>query len=79
MNYGNENLLWITKNKYALFKQEVAFVCAILYSANFSFTFYNSNEIIDINRHKIIRKPYLVQQYVADKLQTPFIFIANKN
>ncbi|WP_026750551.1 hypothetical protein [Sediminibacterium sp. C3] len=38
-----------------------------------------ANEIIDINRHKIITKTHLVKQILQDKPNKPFLFICNKN
>jgi hypothetical protein len=37
------------------------------------------HEIIDINRYKIIRKPWQIQQILQDKPVKPFVFLINKN
>jgi len=38
-----------------------------------------ANEIIDINRYKIIQKPHLIQQMIRERMTKPFVFIFNKN
>ncbi|MEI6264751.1 MAG: hypothetical protein WCP74_06585 [Sphingobacteriia bacterium] len=38
-----------------------------------------ANEIIDINRRKIITKEHLVQKLLKDHPNKPFVFICNKN
>jgi hypothetical protein len=38
-----------------------------------------ANELIDINKHKIITKPHLVQKALQDHPYKAFVFIANKN
>ena len=42
-------------------------------------TFCSVSELIDINRHRIIRKPYLIERTLRDKNHLPFIFTFNKN
>lgn len=42
-------------------------------------TFCIANEIININRHKIIRKPHLVKKALSKKGVKPFVFTYNKN
>lgn len=41
--------------------------------------FCTANEILDVNRHKIIRKTHLIQQILTEKKQKPFVFTCNKN
>ena len=40
--------------------------------------FCKANEVIDINRYKIINAPYLIRKIIADKMQS-FVFLFNKN
>lgn len=42
-------------------------------------SFCLANEIIDINRRKIISKEHLVKKILQDHPNKPFIFINNKN
>gem|GEM_PF-196867 len=42
-------------------------------------SFCVANEIIDINRRKIISKEHLVQKILKDNPNQPFVFICNKN
>jgi len=37
------------------------------------------NEVIDINKHSIIRKPHLIRKEMSEKWQKPFVFLCNKN
>ena len=41
--------------------------------------FCSVHEIIDINRYKIIRKPWQIQQILQEKPIRPFVFLINKN
>ncbi len=37
------------------------------------------NEVINVNKHTIIRKPHLIQKEMTEKWQKPFVFLCNKN
>jgi len=50
----------------------------LFYTENWA-VFSVANEILDINRHKIIRKTHLIQQILTEKKQKPFVFTCNKN
>lgn len=41
--------------------------------------FCRAHEIIDLNRHKIIHKPHLIQAFIQDRKQKPFVFVNNLN
>lgn len=41
--------------------------------------FSTANEIIDINRRRVIRKTHLIQQVLTERRQKPFVFTCNKN
>lgn len=38
-----------------------------------------ANEIIDLNRYRIITKPYQIRDAVREALRKPFLFVSNKN
>ncbi len=62
-------------------EQQVAQLNALLYDVESWDSFCTANEIIDINRHRIISKPYLIQKAIVDtiKPEKAFVFINNKN
>ncbi|HAI83029.1 MAG TPA: hypothetical protein DCL43_05115 [Chitinophagaceae bacterium] len=51
----------------------------ILYSVENFEVFCKASEVLDLNKHKIIKKPHLIQQMIRAKELKPFIFICNKN
>lgn len=62
-----------------LLERELVCLDAILFDTENWTAFGTANEIIDVNRHKIIRKPYLIQQVLSEKRIKPFVFTSNKN
>lgn len=62
-----------------LLERELAYLDAILFDTENWTVFSTANEIIDINRHRIIRKPHLIQQVLTEKRVKPFVFTNNKN
>ena len=82
MNDSNRDLLVISSiahlSEEALDRQ-VVLLNNLLHEIETWDTFSTVNEIININRHKIIRKPYLVQKELREKGMKPFVFICNKN
>ncbi|WP_447640303.1 MULTISPECIES: hypothetical protein [Chitinophagaceae] len=53
-------------------------ISTILSKAESMDNFCIANEIIDLNRYKLINRPYRIKQIVSEKLK-PFVFIFNKN
>ncbi len=82
MNPQNRDLLVLTKkitmNEQQL-KQEVELLNRLLFHVEDVNSFCTANEIIDVNRYKIIQKPHLILQAIREKGQKPFVFISNKN
>lgn len=83
MNSENNNL-FLLANKETLLpeevKRELQFIGRVLYGNDNVYKLPNStNEIIDINRRKVIRELYLVQQVLSEKRRKAFVFIFNKN
>jgi hypothetical protein len=78
----NRDLLVLT-NQADLSKEEldqqIAELNIILFPVENWSAFCTANEIIDINRHKIITKVHLVQKILSDSPNKPFVFICNKN
>ncbi len=51
----------------------------LLYTVEHLSVFCIANEILDVNRCKIIRKQHLIQQVISSPTLAPFVFISNKN
>ena len=82
MNDSNRDLLVISSIAHLSEEardREVVLLNNLLHEIETWDTFSTVNEIININRHKIIRKPYLVQKNLREKGVKPFVFICNKN
>lgn len=78
----NRDLLVLSKQDHlsqAQIDQEVEALNRILFPVENWNCFCTANEIIDINRHKIITKVHIVQKTLQDKPHKPFVFICNKN
>lgn len=82
MNGANRDLLvlsQIANQSPAQLKKELEILDTLLFETENWQAFSVANEILDINRHKIIRKPHLIQQILTEKKQKPFVFTCNKN
>lgn len=82
MNGANRDLLvlsQIANQSPALLKKELEILDTLLFETENWQAFSVANEILDVNRHKIIRKSHLIQQILTEKKQKPFVFTCNKN
>ncbi len=82
MNDSNRDLLVLSNTAHLsqdAFDRELVLLNKILFHIETWDTFSTVNEIININRHKIIRKPYLVQKVLSERGIKPFVFTCNKN
>ena len=82
MNLLNRDLLVLTKKtamKPGELEHEVELLVDLLFHVENMTAFCIANELIDLNRYKIIRKPHLIQQILRDKKLKPFVFISNMN
>lgn len=81
MKTSNRDLLVLTRsavlNKQEM-DEEVQKLHALLFETESLTTFCVANEIIDIDRYKIISKPAIIQKMIAKRLK-PFQFVNNKN
>jgi hypothetical protein len=50
----------------------------LLHTENWE-TFCKANELVDINRRRIIVKPHLIQSILREPKQKAFVFVHNKN
>lgn len=60
-------------------ERELSFLNDILFHVENWETFATANELIDINRRKIIRKTHVIQQILSEKTVKAFVFTCNKN
>jgi hypothetical protein len=61
------------------FAHQVELLNNLLYHVECMEIFCTATEIIDVNRHKIINKNYLIQKVARRSVLKPFVFISNKN
>jgi hypothetical protein len=82
MRRSNRDLLVLFKqepiNQEAM-EHEVQLLHELLYSVECSDSVYTAHELIDLNRYKIIRKPYLIRDYFRQRNEKAFVFVSNKN
>lgn len=82
MKSPNRDLLVLLKDELMdqqSIEMEVERLNEILFQAERMDNFCQANEIIDLNKYKIIRKPHLIQQIMRQVDLKPFQFISNKN
>jgi len=82
MKSADRDLLVLTKYETpdpTAMENELVFLNKILFSVENLHTFCIVNEIIDINKYKIVRKPYLIHQIIREWNFKPFVFVFNKN
>ncbi len=82
MKSSKRDLLVLSK-KVALdpreLEHEVEMLHEILFNTETMTNFCTANEIIDVNRYRIITKPHLIEKLVRQPALKPFIFVCNKN
>ncbi len=61
------------------FEHEVSCLHKILLEVEKMNHFCIANEVVDVNRYKVISKPFLVEQAVHQRKNKPFVFINCKN
>jgi hypothetical protein len=82
MNPRNRDLLVLTKKETMNQKElehEIELLNDLFYLVENSNALCLANEVIDINRYKVIRKIQLVRQMLKEPKLKPFVFISNKN
>ena len=60
-------------------EQQVELLNDLLYHVENLNAFCIANEVIDVNKYKIIQKPHIILQIIREKSLKPFVFISNKN
>jgi hypothetical protein len=75
--------LLVLTNKLKLepeeFERHVELLNNLLYQVESFNIFCNATELIDVNRHNIINKSYIIQKVTRKATLKPFVFICNKN
>ena len=82
MNPHNRDLLVFTKkekmNQHEL-ERQIELLNDLFYLVEASNAAYIANEVIDVNRYKVINKLHKVRQALKEQRLKPFVFISNKN
>jgi len=61
-------------------ERQVRFLNDLLYNVvEKTNAFCTANEILDVNKCRIVQKPHLVQQIISSDVLPPFVFINSKN
>ncbi len=60
-------------------EKELFLINEILYGIESMSTYAVVNEVIDLNKYRVIKRPHLVAHAIREKSHKPFIFIYNKN
>jgi len=82
MSPQNRDLLVLTKKESmnpGELEHQVELLVDLLYHVENMDTFCTANEVIDLNRCKIVQKHRHIQQVVRERKLKPFVFISNKN
>ena len=82
MNPHNRDLLVFTKkemmNQHEL-ERQIELLNDLFYLVETSNAAYIANEVIDVNRNKVITKVTHVKNILQAQQLRPFVFISNKN
>ncbi len=82
MENGSRDLLFVSKfdtMSNLEIEKELFLLNKLLYGIESMSTYAVVNEVIDLNKYRVIKKPQLVAQAIREKSNKPFIFIYNKN
>ena len=82
MNPRNRDLLVLTKKETMNQKElehEIELLNDLFYLVESSNAVCIANEVIDVNRYKVINKLHYVKQILKEQKLKPFVFICNKN
>jgi hypothetical protein len=82
MNDANRDLLVLSNSNHlspSELERQLELLNTLLFHTENWESFSIANEIIDINRRRIIRKTYLIQKILTEKKIKPFVFTCNKN
>lgn len=82
MHDTNRDLLVLSKTAHlsdAELERQISLLNRLLYHTETWETFCTANEILDINRHRVIQKPHLIQGILREKKVKAFVFTCNKN
>ncbi len=82
MNIGTRDLMVLTKQSdhcHDDFQEEIKWLNLLLNDVEDIQHFCIANELIDVNRYKIITNPKKLHRAVCKRAYKPFVFIFNKN
>lgn len=82
MENGSRDLLFVSKfadMSNLEIEKELFLLNKMLYGIESMSTYALVNEVIDLNKYRVIKKPHQVAQAIREKRNKPFIFLYNKN
>jgi hypothetical protein len=82
MNDANRDLLVLAKTAHLSPEEldhQVTLLNMLLRLTENWDTYCTANEILDINRRRIIQQPHQMQKILREKKEKPFVFTNNKN
>ena len=82
MSPQNRDLLVLTKKESmnpGELEHEVELLVELLCHVESMDVFCTANEVIDLNRYKILQKQHQIQRIIREGRLKPFVFISNKN
>lgn len=82
MHDFNRDLLVLSKAAHlnqSELEKEMGLLNTVLYHVENWSSFCIANEIIDVNRRKILREPHLIERILRERKQKAFVFTNNKN
>ena len=82
MNPRNRDLLVLTKKELmnqAELEHEIELLNDLFFLVESSNAVCIANEVIDVNRYKVIKKNHQVRHILKEQRLKPFVFISNKN
>jgi hypothetical protein len=60
-------------------QQQLSMLNTMLYHTENWETFCEANELVDINRRRIITRPTIIEKILREPRQKAFVFVHNKN
>lgn len=82
MNNANRDLLVLFNQELMTpqaIEHEVELLHQLLYTVECIDNLVTAHEVLDINRYKVIRKPYLVRNVFRQRELKPFVFLNCRN
>jgi hypothetical protein len=82
MNNPNRDLLVLFNQELMTpqaIEHEVELLHELLYTVEYIENLITAHEVIDLNKYKVINKPYHLRTIIRQRLLKPFVFLSCKN